>query len=140
MLFRSVSFLLCLSEAVKFCILPESPEFCTDVENGVSLRDLIAYSLQAVHDGGQILRKTRDQNNLQVTAKSDSSPVTFADEESNRRITSYFERDFPAVTVISEETTETSASRFRQRSKEKFSKLRSSAFPKRIFSHLRNCD
>ncbi|CBY41307.1 unnamed protein product [Oikopleura dioica] len=117
MFLRSLFFLLVLSEAVQFCILPESPEFCTTVENGVSLRDLIAYSLQAVHDGGVILRETRNQKNLQITAKSDSSPVTFADEESNRRITSYFERNFAAVAVISEEATQTSASRFRPRSK-----------------------
>jgi len=139
MFLRSLFFLLVLSEAVQFCILPESPEFCTTVENGVSLRDLIAYSLQAVHDGGVILRETRNQKNLQITAKSDSSPVTFADEESNRRITSYFERNFAAVAVISEEATQTSASRFRPRSKEKFLNFINHAHFASIFSLLHPC-
>ena len=66
MIFRAAFLLVGFCESAIFCPLPESPEYCTDLENGVSLRDLLAFSLQAVNDGGNVLRTTRENNDLKV--------------------------------------------------------------------------
>jgi len=78
----------------------------------VSLVDLLAVAIEAVDIGGDVLVEARKSENLDIRQKDDATDyVTYADEESNRRIVSIFRDTFPQIPadhIRSEEHTESS--------------------------------
>ena len=87
--------------------------FQTHFQKGaVSILDLLALSLSAVQEGGNVLIETARSGELDVRNKYNEKdtydPVTFADEESNRKIVEMFQKNFPEIAegnIRSEEVT-----------------------------------
>lgn len=65
--------------------------------------DILTHSLAAARESAKFLRENFGETQLEVTKKSDNSPVTQIDRESQQMIVSYLNKQFPEILLVAEE-------------------------------------